>query len=131
MLIQTNPPFLRRRSRTQRAGTLPPVGALTVLSVGDIAYDVDFMYVTAVFDTTGLSPLSSVGAAAAGKWNARYDGKRFEGYSLALLAFNQIRIGLSLADDEPGSDELNYTNAPSDISDVLGRQLGAFAGMAI
>jgi hypothetical protein len=45
--------------------------------------------------------------------------------------FEALYLQLSPIGAEAGPDVLSYANAPSDISDSLGRQLAAFAGFPL
>ena len=40
-------------------------------------------------------------------------------------------VGMTVVGAEAGANVLNYSNAPSDIGDSLGRMLGAFAGFPL
>jgi hypothetical protein len=84
-----------------------------------------------VFNTTEENPLSDISAADPAKWNARYAGVRYVGNSLMNYGFNLIYVVMGAPSDDAGANEVNYTNAPSDISDALGRQLPAFSGFPL
>jgi len=50
---------------------------------------------------------------------------------IGAVDFETAYLQLSPAGAEAGPDVLNYANAPSDISDSLGRQLAAFDGFPL
>ena len=96
----------------------------------------DYVSFTAVFNATAANPMSDVAAPPAadpGKWNCRSQDLRFYGAELTNVSFDRIGVLLFLNDPgpEPGPDELNYTNAPSDITDAGGRKLAAFSGFPL
>ncbi len=123
------PPLYRPRRRIKSgAASSSPGTSLTVVAVRDVVLDGDSVRMTLVFDTTQAAPLLDVSAAEPAKWNVRYQGIHFMGYSLNRLNYRSIRLTTSEAEASPGANELNYSNAPSDIADTLGRQLAAFTG---
>ena len=101
---------------------------LTVTAITDVSYrhESGKLTLTAVFNTSDDAPLNTVAAASAAKWNARYLNLRFHGQTLTLLNGSRIQVVLGQAGTDTGADELNYTNAPSDIADATGRKLTAF-----
>ena len=123
----------RRKRGRRRVVVVPPPAALSVLSAAVVEFDADILRVNVVFDTTADEPLAGVGGAAPIKWRARYQGLAFEGIAVTLESFDALQITLSLTEPPPlpGPDELSYANAPSDIADTLGRQLGAFQAMPL
>lgn len=102
-----------------------PVGHLNVTDV-EAVFENDELFVRVWFDTTEENPLGDISAADALKWTARFDGVRYFGLYLVPDAFNKLTVyyGPDLSDE--GADEISYTNAPSDISDSIGRALAAF-----
>jgi hypothetical protein len=104
---------------------------LAVVSVADISYGGDVLNFVVLFNTTPAFPISDASGADAAKWTARYAGSRFIGVSLLNVDYNAVEVGLSLTEAEAGADEFGYSNAPSDISDALGRQLAAFGGFPL
>src|SRR5687768_16016084 len=111
MLILLPPKYPRRPRRKVRTDSVAPPAPLQVLST-ETVFDSDAIYVFATFNTTEESPLNGVESADTVKWNARYDGQRFTGQALTLMAYNVIRVGLFVPTSDPGDDELNYTNNP-------------------
>src|SRR5688572_1396378 len=91
-------PFLRRRRKNPAK---PQPAPLQVLSTETI-FDSDAIYVFATFNTTEESPLNGVESADPGKWNARYDGQRYTGQALTLMAYNVIRVGMFVPTSDPG-----------------------------
>jgi hypothetical protein len=132
MLLIPPAPYRPRRhaSRSPKAPALPP---LEVLEVSDVTYDPELglLYLAVVFNTTAQAPLNDPSAASAAKWNARYQGKRYQGLSLSPIDATRQQIEMAPGAADAGPDELNYTNAPSDIADLLGRQLAAFSGLPL
>ena len=108
-----------------------PPAPLAPVSVIDLNFGGDVLNFTVVFNTTPADPLEDPIAAAPAKWTARYSDGLFEADSLILVQYDQINIGMFLVASEAGPNVVNYSNAPSDISDALGRQLGAFSGMPL
>ena len=104
-----------------------------MLSAAVVEFDADIIRVNVVFDTTAAEPLAGVGGAAPAKWTARYQGLGFAGILIALENFDTLQITLSSteAEAEAGADVISYANAPSDISDSLGRFLAAFQGFVL
>ena len=119
-----------RRKRTPPATTAPPA-ALAVLGVEAVTFGEDDGQVTVVFNTTAGAPINGVGTADPVKWTARFDDKAFEGAALEKLAFNKVRVSFGVVGPDPGADVINYSNAPSDIADAIGRQLAAFSGLPL
>jgi hypothetical protein len=81
-----------------------------------------------LFNTTAENPINDPSAADPAKWTARYGGQKYTGVLLAPVIEDQIYLLLDPAGAEAGADVLSYANAPSDISDFLGRFLAAFSG---
>jgi hypothetical protein len=84
-----------------------------------------------VFNTTAGNPLASVDAADPSKWTCRFDGVAYTGAALLNFSDTTLSILFGFTGAEAGVDVINYANDPSDISDTLGRQLAAFAGLAL
>jgi hypothetical protein len=82
-------------------------------------------------DATEAFPLNVPVGADPAKWTARYQGQTYVGSTVALGDFDFLVLQLAPAGAEAGADVLNYANAPSDISDALGRQLAAFSGFPL
>jgi hypothetical protein len=78
------------------------------------------------FDTTEANPLGDISGASPAKWSVRIGGMRYAGAVIEMGDFQQIYVGFGSPVVEAGTDELSYTNSPSDIADTLGRQLAAF-----
>ena len=83
------------------------------------------------FNTTAAEPLNDPSGADPAKWTARYQGQKYVGSLIAAVDFETAFLQMTATGAEAGPDVLNYANAPSDISDSLGRQLAAFQGFAI
>jgi len=73
------------------------------------------------------------GASAAdpAKWTARYQGEKYVGALVLNARLDALYMQMTPAGAEAGPDVLSYANAPSDISDSLGRQLAAFQGFPL
>jgi hypothetical protein len=125
MLTPSVPQFRRRSGKSSR------IGALTMIATKDLSGGEDDLTFTAVFNTTQAVPLASIDASDALKWTARYNGSRFEGNTLTLLSPTSILVEMALVEGEAGPNEVSYAAAPSDIADVLGRKLAAFAGFPL
>jgi hypothetical protein len=50
---------------------------------------------------------------------------------LANDTFNSLTLHLLGGPPEAGPDVINYSNAPSDVADAMGRQLGAFVAFPL
>ena len=99
--------------------------ALACVGVEDVVYDEPLLTFMAVFNTTVEQPLVVEGLDFE-KWNARYQGVHFHGYEAAVAGFDRIYVTVQAGAAEAGADAIVYTNDPSDVSDTLGRELGAF-----
>ena len=84
-----------------------------------------------VFDTTFENPLNDPSAADPVKWTARFEGMRYTGSSIFFIQWDTLFLVMDPTGAEAGADVLSYANAPSDISDSLGRFLAAFAGFPL
>lgn len=104
----------------------PPPGPLEVVDVVDITPTESDLTVTCVFNTTEDEPL--VGESFdPNKWAGRYSNNRYIGSGVSVLDYQRVEVYLVKEVDEPGANELVYTNDPSDIIDTLGRTLAAFS----
>jgi hypothetical protein len=121
---------VHRKRRPAVVTPAPPV-VLMMIAATDVSGGPDDLWFTAVFNTSAAAPLASVEAADASKWNARFDGQRFEGTLLTRMSDSTIFVEMVVVGPDSGANEVNYTNAPSDIADVLGRHLAAFAGFPL
>jgi hypothetical protein len=104
---------------------------LEVVGIEDLTFGGDVLSFVVVFDTNEDAPLldpAGPPAADPAKWTARYGGGTFVASGLTLVDFQRIFVGMEAAGAQAGADELNYSNAPSDIADTLGRSLAAFSG---
>jgi hypothetical protein len=81
-----------------------------------------------LFDVSGTDMLNDVSAADPSKWTARYQGEKYVGSILVNVQPDTLYLQMTPAGAEAGADVLNYANAPSDVSDSLGRFLAAFSG---
>ena len=131
MLIPVTTEFRRRRGRLRAPAAAPAPPALAVTGVIDLNFGGDILSFTLVFNTTPAQQLEDPIGASPAKWTARYSNQLFEADTLILVQYDQIQVGMILTASEAGANVLNYSNAPSDISDALGRQLGAFSGMPL
>ena len=82
-------------------------------------------------DATEAFPLNVPVGADPAKWTARYQGQAYVGNTIALGDYDFLYLQLTPAGAEAGADVLNYANAPSDVSDSVGRFLAAFSGLPI
>ena len=121
----------RKRRAVEPPGPTPPPAALAVVGIQDLSYGGDVLSFVVVFDTSAANPLVDVALASPAKWTARYEGGLFEAGSLTMVNFDRVEVGMSVVGSEAGANVLNYSNAPSDIADALGRQLAAFSGFVL
>ena len=132
MLPDTFFPAKQRVHRKRRtAATAPPVGPLAVVAVQNVSFDGTSGACDVVMNTTAEYPLSDASGADPGKWAARFDDIRYVGSAVETVAYNVLRVTFGSGAPDGGDDVLGYTNAPSDISDSAGRQLGAFEDFPI
>ena len=124
------PPRRRGRAKTPAAAP-PPPAALTLLSVNSLVVIGPEIEMNLVFDVTGSDTLNDVTAADPGKWTARYQGVLYVGSILVNVAPDSLYLQMTPAGAEAGADVLHYANAPSDVSDSLGRLLAAFQGFPL
>ena len=125
------PPRPRRRGSRAKTPAAPPTpAALTLLAVESLAVIGPEIEMNLVFDVGGGAgdTLNDVSAADPAKWSARYQGQRYVGIVLSNILPDTLYLSMSATGAEAGADVLSYANAPSDISDSLGRFLAAFAG---
>jgi hypothetical protein len=135
-------PRQRRRKRNRSLKTLapfgppapappPPPAALTLVSVDALGVVGAEIEMNLIFNVSGSETLADVSAADPTKWTARYQGQRYVGNVITNVLPDMLFLNMTASGAEAGADELNYANAPSDISDSLGRFLAAFAGFPI
>ena len=122
-----------RKPRPRREAPPPPPpapAALTLLAVEDLAVigPGGEIEMNLKFDATPAAPLNSVAGADPAKWSARYQGQRYVGILVGDVVFDTIYLQMTPTGAEAGADELSYSNAPSDVSDFLGRFLAALSG---
>ena len=124
-------PFARRKRRNRdfrpRHNPAPPPAALTLLGVealADIGAEIEM---NLLFDVAAGEVLNDVSAADPTKWTARYQGQTYVGSILINVAPDTLYLQMTPAGAEAGADVLSYANAPSDVSDSLGRFLAAFS----
>ena len=79
------------------------------------------------FDVAGTDVLNDVSAADPAKWTARYQGQKYVGSILTNVVSDTLYLQMTPSGAEAGADVLSYANAPSDVSDSLGRFLAAFS----
>src|SRR4051812_3179752 len=65
------------------------------------------------------------------KWSAVYQGGGLSGLSADVVAFDRITITAQGAAGPGGASTASYSNAPSDVSDTLGRTLAAFSDLPL
>lgn len=123
MLIIPPPEYRRRRGLPRRK---PPTGPLALVAVEVDFFDGADGEVRLFFNTTPDNPVGNVGAAAPGKWTARFGGVAYTGDTLSNGTFNTLVLHLLGGAPQAGPDVIGYSNAPSDIGDARGRQLAAF-----
>ncbi|MFG0328779.1 MAG: hypothetical protein ACF8PN_02665 [Phycisphaerales bacterium] len=99
---------------------------LEAQSVTNIDFDAAGGECDVVFNTIPEYPLSDVSGADPVKWSARIANRRYEAVSLSNGAYDRLHIVWTFQAAEIGANEISYSNAPSDISDELGRELAAF-----
>ena len=115
----------RGRSKAAKATPTPPPAALEIVGIEDLSVVDETLTVTIVFNTTEENPINDVGGADPEKFSARYLNLRYGGITMSKLAYNQLQINMIGPGGDDGGNEIRYTNAPSDISDALGRELPA------
>ena len=116
-----------RRVRRQRGALIATQQGLRVVGVVDVGPYDDGLVATVVLETTEDQPLEPPGDASPDKWNAVWDGNLYLGVALDRTAYDRLRVRFAMIEPAAGEDVIHYTNAPSDISDVNGRMLAAFA----
>jgi len=126
-VIPAKPRVRRKRHRDESAAP----AALSVVRVEEVEVFAGQLQMNVVFDTTFENPINDPSAADPAKWTARFAGTRYMGVLLAPVVADSIFVLLDPAGAEAGADVLNYANAPSDISDSLGRFLAAFDGFPL
>jgi hypothetical protein len=109
----------------------PPPVALAVVGAEVLPFVGPELEVNVTFNTSGSDPINDPFAADPNKWTARYLGQKYVGSLIAQVDFETLYLQLSPAGAEVGPDVISYSNAPSDVSDSLGRQLAAFEGFAL
>jgi hypothetical protein len=129
-------PLKARVTRKRRGGTVnapppPPPAGLAVVGVNAVSVIGPELEMNVVFNTTASDPMVDPTAADPTKWTARYQGQKYVGSLIAGGDFDFLYLQLTPIGAEAGPDILNYANAPSDVSDSLGRFLAAFAGFAL
>jgi len=98
-----------------------------VVGVEGVGYDEPVLSVTLVFDTTAAEPLVA-GTLDPAKWSAVWQGAGgFSGLAADVVAFDRIALQLQGPAGPGGASSVSYSNAPSDVSDTLGRMLAAFS----
>ena len=129
MLLPPFPIVYRKRAGTPKRkppAPLPPVGPLAVTGVVSVSQDASGLWVVLQFNTTAAEPLGDVSESLGSKWTARWGDTGYEGDGVEGLTFDTLRVHLAELGGDVGDDVINYSNAPSDIGDSLGRQLAAF-----
>ena len=131
MLIIPPPPFRKGQPKAKAAKTAPPAGLMLVDTTGPSEVGSQDIEIGLLFDVTEEAPLASVVGADPTKWWARWNQRRYRGYSIVNSDFNLLLVQLSPELDEDGEQIVAYDNNPSDVADVLGRNLSAFADFPI
>ena len=128
-------PFKTAKKRVHRkrndAGTMPAPVALSVVSVNIVSEDPTDIRLHVFFNTTEDQPLVYSEEYMPGKWRVRRSNVRFNGGNVIWTAYNCLDIALQNSEPDEGADGLDYSNAPSDVSDTLGRFLAAFEGFPL
>ena len=80
--------------------------------------------------------MGKCGAAASRRFQrrargAQNQGQKYVGSILTNVAPDMLYLQMTPSGAEAGADVLNYANAPSDVSDSLGRFLAAFDGFPL
>ena len=127
--IQLGRPQRRRKRRA--VGSQPTPAPLLLASVADVQVFGGQLQMNLNFNTPDDDPMSDPVGADPTKWTARYQGQTWVGTSVSFVFLNTLFLLMDPVGAEAGADVLNYSNAPSDISDTLGRFLGAFTGYPI
>ena len=132
MLIERPIIFRKRRANLTRVRpSSPPPPALALVAVDALVVIGPEIEMNLVFNVTGADSMSDVSGAAPTKWSARYQGTRYTGSLIGNVILDTLYLQMIPIGPEAGADELSYSNAPSDISDSLGRFLAAFAGFPL
>ena len=132
--MRTPPTFIPAKARVRRkrrAVRLAAPPALTVAGVDGVSIFAGQLQMNVLFNTTSENPINDPSAADPAKWTARFGGTKYIGVLLAPVVEDSIFVLMDPAGAEAGADVLNYSNAPSDISDTLGRFLAAFSGLPL
>ena len=116
-------PFRRRRLQRRKA--------LAVVGFAGISTPGGNLDVHVLFNTSEAFPLMDATGADPAKWTARRAGQRYVGSDIVPIGPDELLIVLATQGAEAGANELNYAANPSDIADVLGRKLAAFAGLPL
>ena len=95
------------------------------MGVEGVSYDDPVLSFTLVFDTTAEEPLVA-DALDAAKWSGTWQGGGMSGLSADVVGVDRIAVTLQGAAGPGGASDVSYSNAPSDVSDTLGRMLAAF-----
>jgi hypothetical protein len=117
----------RRRGRANIPAASPAPAALALVSVDALSVIGPELEMNLVFNVGGTDAMADVSAADPAKWTARYQGQKYVGAILVNVAPDTLYLQMTPAGAEAGADVLSYANAPSDVSDSLGRFLAAFS----
>ena len=120
----------KRRNRNFSRRAAGPA-ALEVVGVEGVEIFAGQLQVNVIFNTTAENPIGDPSAADPAKWSARFGGQKYTGVLLAPVVEDRIFVLLDPVGAEAGADVLSYANAPSDISDSLGRFLAAFSAFPL
>lgn len=131
MLLLSIPQFRRhhKRARSKTAAPPPPPLAVRSVQVVEFAYPTGSLIVG--FNTTAQAPLADLSGADPAKWTVQFADVFYRGSSIVAEGPTQARLIVAAESAGPGADAVSYANDPSDIADVLGRQLAAFDGFPI
>ena len=114
-------PRVRRKRRTGAVDSLAVIGALVEMADGANAV------LRMTFNTSAGSPLADLSGIDCTKWTGRVDGIAYRGSTVESQSFDTLRIYFDGQGADAGIDQVSYANNPSDIADLLGRPLAAFA----
>ena len=123
----------RPRGRRGKQPPPPPPPALSLVRVEYLSVIGADLEMNLIFNVDEIAGdfLADVSAADPAKWSARYQGQKYVGAVLSNVLPDTLYLSMASSGAEAGADVLNYANAPSDVSDSLGRFLAAFAGFPL
>jgi hypothetical protein len=115
-----------RRPKARKRRPAPPLPPMVVTSIVNVTPTVSGLEVNLAVDTTEAFPLLPTTAADPTKWTAQYDATLYVGASVETVGWNELLVVFAISGYEERPALVEYSANPSDISDTLGRMLGAF-----